>query len=302
MLSALRSVQPAQTLRRQPFKRHGVRCLSYTHVLWQEEAKPAALDKAVKTEKTEDKPLPIPPLSRPLGVPEVPTTREKTLAEKGKEILDHEKQMEKRRHLVKEASTGYFQDLHMTRFNGGKTWMAPSVLIREDKALYFPNIKGVRLDNGAAQHTTNLCHGKISVISMLTTKISEYHAESYTSRLNKMYGDHTSFQHVYINLQENILKSLLVNIFLTSLRSKVPQEQQANYLISRQNMEYVREQLGMVNSRIGYTYLVDDKLKVRWAACADAKPEEEEALVRGVGVLLKRFKNRPAAKTEAPLP
>lgn len=33
---------------------------------------------------------------------------------------------------VKEASTGYFHDLHMTRFHGGKTWMAPSVLIRED--------------------------------------------------------------------------------------------------------------------------------------------------------------------------
>jgi len=36
---------------------------------------------------------------------------------------------------VKEASTGYFYDLHMTRVHGGKTWMAPRVLLREDVRL-----------------------------------------------------------------------------------------------------------------------------------------------------------------------
>ena len=47
----------------------------------------------------------------------------------------------------------------------------------------------------------------------------------------------------------------------------------------------------MTSTRIGYVYLVDEKQKVRWAACADAKQEEEEAFVRGVGVLLKRHKD-----------
>lgn len=64
----------------------------------------------------------------------------------------------------------------------------------------------------------------------------------------------------------------------------------------------MREQLGMVSSRIGYVYLVDEKQKVRWAACADAKQEEEEALVRGVGVLLKRHKSEPnPPEAEPPL-
>jgi ATPase complex subunit ATP10 len=48
----------------------------------------------------------------------------------------------------------------------------------------------------------------------------------------------------------------------------------------------------MTNSRIGYVYLVDENLKVRWAACADAKEEEEDALIRCTGVLLNR-RNRP---------
>jgi mitochondrial ATPase complex subunit ATP10 len=60
--------------------------------------------------------------------------------------------------------------------------------------------------------------------------------------------------------------------------------------------EYLREPLGMTNSRIGYVYLVDENLKVRWAACADAKEEEEEALIRCAGVLLNRNK-RPLTRS-----
>ncbi|THH16131.1 hypothetical protein EW146_g4458 [Bondarzewia mesenterica] len=232
----------------------------------------------------------IPPLQRPLGVSDVPTTAVKTWSQRGDDFFNQEKQLDKRKHLVKEASTGYFYDLHMTRVHGGKTWLAPSVLIRQDKALYFPDITGSRLNDGIKTHTTTLCSGRISVISMLSTKISEYHASSYTDRVNEMYQDHPSYQYVQINLQENLLKSLLVNLFLSSLRSSVPSRLQPTYLVSRQNMEYVREQLGMVNTRIGYVYLVDEMLKVRWAACADAKPEEQEALLRGVGVLLNRTK------------
>ncbi len=108
--------------------------------------------KTIETESPSDDTPPIPPLSRPLGVPDVPTTKVKTLSERSADFLNQEKQLEKRRHLyvgtlvrqfvhtlmiacehrVKEASTGYFYDLHMTRVHGGKTWMAPKVLIRED--------------------------------------------------------------------------------------------------------------------------------------------------------------------------
>jgi len=242
----------------------------------------------------------IPPLRRPLGVPDAPTTKTKTLSEKSADFLNQEKQLEKRRHLVKEASTGYFYDLHMTRVHGGKTWMAPQVLIREDKALYFPNIIGNRLDNGVKAHTTRMCAGKVSVIAMLSTRISEIHAKSYAESLNGLYHKHPVYQYIQINLQENILKSLLVHLFLSSLRSKIPPHQHTRYLVSRQNVEYVREPLGMTNSRIGYVYLVDENLKIRWAACADAKEEEEEALIRCAGVLLKRHRRSSARTTQPP--
>lgn len=40
-------------------------------------------------------------------------------------------------------------------------------------ALYFPDIAGVPLSSRDSVHTTDLCKGKVSVIAMLSTVISE---------------------------------------------------------------------------------------------------------------------------------
>jgi ATPase complex subunit ATP10 len=92
----------------------------------------------------------LPPLNRPLGVRERPTTLVKSTKDRLKELMDTDVRMAQRRHLfvalalclrctltavvgrIKEASVGYFHDLNMTRKHGGKTWVAPKVLIRED--------------------------------------------------------------------------------------------------------------------------------------------------------------------------
>ena len=58
-------------------------------------------------------------------------------------------------------------------------------------------------------------------------------------------------------------------------------------------MEYVREQLGMTNSKVGYVYLIDENLKVRWGGCADAMAEETQALESCTGVLLRRLEKKP---------
>jgi len=89
------------------------------------------------------------PLNRPLGVRERPTTTVKTRTERMKALMDQDVRLAERRHLyvisrppdrgsdldgrrIKEASKGYFHDMNMTRKHGGKTWIAPKVLIRED--------------------------------------------------------------------------------------------------------------------------------------------------------------------------
>jgi mitochondrial ATPase complex subunit ATP10 len=80
-----------------------------------------------------------------------------------------------------------------------------------------------------------------------------------------------------------------VNLFISSLRSTVPEALHPTYLVSSQNLEYVREQMGLDSTRIGYVYLVDEKCKIRWAGCADAMKEEAQALETCTGLLLGRL-------------
>lgn len=108
---------------------------------------------APKLEESEDdeEVIPLPLLQRPLGVQQPPTTVPKTSKDQLNEMMDQGKRMHHRRHLyvplhlrryilshlyartrMKEASKGYFSDLNATRRHGGKTWIAPTVMIRED--------------------------------------------------------------------------------------------------------------------------------------------------------------------------
>ena len=70
----------------------------------------------------------------------------------------------------------------------------------------------------------------------------------YTKSPNALYRKNPMYQYVQINLQENILKSILVHIFLSSLRSKIPPNQHTRYLVSRQNV--VRASRNLVDSII----------------------------------------------------
>ncbi|KAH7886843.1 ATPase assembly factor ATP10 [Phlebopus sp. FC_14] len=240
---------------------------------------------------------PLPLLQRPLGVKERPLAHTKTWEETRKELMDQEVRLQQRNHLIKEATKGYFTDLNATRRHGGKTWIAPNVMIREDKALYFPNISGSRLDTRQKTHTADICQGRISVISMLSTRMSEVHVKGFVSPTNARYLSNPLYQHVQINLQENLLKSWLVSLFLSSIAKEVPAQLHPTYLVSNQDMEYVREPLGIVNKHVGYVYLVDEQLKVRWAGCADAKVEEAKALEQCTGVLLNRLDKKKKSST-----
>jgi len=230
----------------------------------------------------------IPLLQRPLGVRERPTTQVKTWAQTREELMDQEKRLEKRHHLVKEATKGYFTDLNATRRHGGKTWIAPRVMIREDKASYFPDITGTPLNSSTKVHTTLLCSGKVSIIAMLSSKISEIQTANFIDSTFAEYKSHPAFQYIRINLQENLLKSLLVSLFTSGIRKTIPEDQWGKYLVSSQNIEYMRDDLGMTNRHVGYVYLLDEQCRIRWAGCADPKPEEVEALKACTGVLLKR--------------
>lgn len=67
------------------------------------------------------------------------------------------------------------------------------------------------------------------------------HIESYVPSTLQAYGDNPLFQFVQINCQENSLKWILVGIFVSGLKRSVPAEHKNNYLLSTENLEYLRE-------------------------------------------------------------
>ena len=89
-----------------------------------------------------------------------------------------------------------------------------------------------------------------------------------------------------------------MKLFSKKIRAIVPPELHATYLVSNQNMEYVRDPLGMTNSKVGYVYLIDENLKIRWGGCADATLKEAESLERCTGVLLKRLEEIQAQESK----
>ena len=65
----------------------------------------------------------------------------------------------------------------------------------------------------------------------------------FLETLPKTVTENKYFQVVRINLQQNILKSMLVSLFVKSIRQTIPEDQWGRYLISNQNMECVHRTL-----------------------------------------------------------
>ncbi|GAA5881974.1 hypothetical protein JCM16303_003491 [Sporobolomyces ruberrimus] len=243
------------------------------------------------SKKLEEKDTRPPPyLSRALGIKEPPRKGKQSREEWRADLLNREKRVQERRHLVKQVSKGYFHDYNELRHQGGKSYASPKTLIREDLSLYFPDIEGTSLATKEKTHTTDMFEGKVSLVVFSSFRSSEEHINSFVRPALADMKDEKRFQYVYVNLQENPLKSFLVSMFISSLRKTVPVEQHPTYLLSHQSLEYLREPLGMPNKHVGYVFLVDWNKKIRWAGCSWATVDEEEALRKCSHVLVERLK------------
>ena len=65
-------------------------------------------------------------------------------------------------------------------------------------AKYFPNVAGTDL-NGKATNTTDLLTGKTSLVSILSTRLSEEHVETFTQPVLADQGDNPDFNYVRVS-------------------------------------------------------------------------------------------------------
>lgn len=111
-------------------------------------------------------------------------------------------------------------------------------------------------------------------------------------------------QLVHVNYEDNAGKAWLVRMFRGSLRKKFAEADWDKYfLVQRGITDDIRESVGLLNSKVGYVYLIDQHCRIRWAGSGPSHPEECVSLARGLTRLVAEINKEaklPAAARERP--
>lgn len=184
------------------------------------------------------------------------------------------------------------------RHHEGKTFRSNMRLFKRDKALYFPNLSGITLTSPKEpQDTTSVLRGKVSVVNLFSSVWAESQVATFTGPKQNP-GLYEAFktgsklvQKVDINVEENTLKAWLVRMFMFRMRAKLDAKQHPRWFMVRKGLtEGLRESIGMMNSKVGYVYLLDENCRIRWAGSGPAEEAELEALNAGVRKLIQEKK------------
>lgn len=76
-------------------------------------------------------------------------------------------------------------------------------------------------------------------------------------------------------------------------RQKLGSENWDKYFLVEKGLTMeLRDMIGLLNSKVGYIYLLDRECKIRWAGCGFCEDYEREGLLKGVRKLIDDT-NRP---------
>lgn len=224
---------------------------------------------------TQEKPLepigkdspPPPDLNRPIGFATPPRKLDPlpTFAQRTKSLFTTPGQSQQ---IIEEDGGSYWADFHAMRVNNGKQWIAPRHLFKSEKSLYFPNLEGRTLVSENADLLP--LFGKPSLIRVFSATSGEEHVHKL--------GDDLGIQVIDINIQTNTLKYALLKMFLGRIKAIIEPERHDKYFILGSGYEKKLKMIGVINSYVGYSYLVDKEGKIRWASCGKLEEEEKASL------------------------
>jgi len=206
-------------------------------------------------------------------------------------------------------SKPYFREWSNMRLHKGKTFLAPPRLFRADKALYFPNFHGITLTKSKRLlDTTPVLQGKVSVVSIFSSAWAENQAATFVSENQNrelreaIKNSGGAAQLIQINIEENWLKATLVKLFMPTQRKRLGFDNWGRYFLVQKGVtEDIRDTIGLLNSKVGYTYLLDGECRIRWAGSGQAEGEEKENLVKCVRRLVEESQTKRTVPAEKKL-
>lgn len=196
---------------------------------------------------------------------------------------------------INEMKQPYFRDFsRLSKQFKGKSWIAPPLLFKADKALFFPNLVGRTLATAERVDTTHMLVGGVSVIAVYTSTWAEGQAATFLDGLEDQVPELKDgpVQRVDVNIEENWLRAAILKMCVPRVRARVPMERHDRYFIVENGLtKSLKHDLGLWNGKVGYVYLVDWACRIRWAASGNAEPGEREALARGLKRLAHDWKD-----------
>jgi ATPase complex subunit ATP10 len=201
---------------------------------------------------------------------------------------------------TQKISTPYFREWSNMRLHKGKSFLAPPRLFKAERALYFPNFHGqTLLKDKQLRDTTPVFEDKVSIVSVFSSAWAENQAATFASEKQNpelheaVKGSGGAAQIVQINIEENSLKAMIIKLFMPSLRKRVGVDNWGRYFLVRRGIsDEIRDAIGLLNSKVGYTYLLDGECKIRWAGSGPSAGDEKEGLVKGAQRLIEELKTK----------
>jgi ATPase complex subunit ATP10 len=195
------------------------------------------------------------------------------------------------------------------RFSNGKSFIAPPNIFKSDLALYFPNLRGqTLLKDRSPKDTTPVFEDQISIVSIFSTRWAENQTHTFVSEKSNpelhelVKGSKGVAQMVRINVEENWMKAMLVKLFMPGLRKQLEEGAWGRYFLIRKGFKQeLKEAIGLLNTKVGYIYVLDGQCRIRWAGSGNSSVEENDGLVRAVRRLIENSKTQKE-KTTLPLP